>query len=211
MRHRLTVLLALIICGLFPSFTEAALSEQNGESSTTCDVIIAGGSLASLAAAVSAANQSSNLIVCFLEPTDWPGGQLTASAVPAVDFGAHNRKPANIPRSFASFLFGQSMPGNTNLGDCWVRCTPPCALKQQTYLTSLLSSNALQVSTKCFLPHIASDHLVHPLLSSFPNLKTYLMTTIVASHLRGDVVTGVTAVQRTPRGSSSGWEVLTSR
>jgi hypothetical protein len=87
---------------------------------TTCDVIIAGGSLASLAAAVSAANYSSDQIVCFLEPTDWPGGQLTASAVPAVDFGPNNRdNSANVAQSFASFLFGPSMPGDTNLGDCW--------------------------------------------------------------------------------------------
>ena len=120
MPHWLKILLAYIACELFFRYVAAApLSQQRGES-VACDVIIAGGSLASLAAAVSAANYSSALTVCFLEPTDWPGGQLTASAVPAVDFGPHNRNPANVAQSFASFLFGPSMPGDANLGDCWV-------------------------------------------------------------------------------------------
>lgn len=57
------------------------------ESSVECDIVVAGGSLASLAAAVTAANVSSALNVCFLEITDWPGGQMTASGVPAIDFG----------------------------------------------------------------------------------------------------------------------------
>jgi hypothetical protein len=95
----------------------SSLSKQRVE---TCDVIIAGGSLASLAAAVAAANHSSTLNVCFLEPTDWPGGQLTASSVPAIDFGPFNRKPANIAQPFASFLFGQFMPDKVNPGHCWV-------------------------------------------------------------------------------------------
>lgn len=108
----------LIMFQLLISRASGATPPKHGV--TTCDVIIAGGSLASLAAAVSAANYSSDQIVCFLEPTDWPGGQLTASAVPAVDFGPNNRdNSANVAQSFASFLFGPSMPGDTNLGDCW--------------------------------------------------------------------------------------------
>ena len=60
---------------------------------------IALAALASLAAALTAADTNSALAVCFLEITDWPGGQLTASAVPAVDFGPHNRLPVNLPAS----------------------------------------------------------------------------------------------------------------
>ena len=117
----LQLLLAYCICEVFFRFVAGhSYSRQHRESTATCDIIIAGGSLAALAAAVSAANHSSAPIVCFLEPTDWPGGQLTASAVPAVDFGHHNVKPSNIAKSLASFLFGQVMPGNVNLGHCWV-------------------------------------------------------------------------------------------
>lgn len=52
-----------------------------------CDVLVAGGSLASLAAAVAAANASLALspaapaAVCLLEITDWLGGQASFSGV----------------------------------------------------------------------------------------------------------------------------------
>ena len=110
-------LLSSLIC---PCPVTGSPFSRRSDKTVNCDVIIAGGSLASLAAAVSAANHSSSLSVCYLEPTDWPGGQLTASAVPAVDFGPHNRAPVNVARAFASFLFGESMPDGVNLGDCWV-------------------------------------------------------------------------------------------
>jgi len=42
----------------------------------TCDVVIAGGSLASAAAAVAAGETSGTTRVCFLEITDWPGVRL---------------------------------------------------------------------------------------------------------------------------------------
>jgi hypothetical protein len=177
---------------------------QPSNQTVTCDVIIAGGSLASLAAAVAAANHSSALSVCYLEPTDWPGGQLTASAVPAVDFGPHNRVPANVAHAFASFLFGQSMPDDINLGDCWV-----CAAGRPRLVFSF--QTAVQVSRKCFLPHVANENFVHPLLSSFPNLKTFLMTSVTATHVRGNIIVGVSAVQRAAKGANSGWETLTSR
>jgi hypothetical protein len=38
------------------------------------DILIAGGSLSALAAAITAANLTSNLSIVLLEPTDWPGG-----------------------------------------------------------------------------------------------------------------------------------------
>ena len=69
----------------------------------------------------------------------------------------------------------------------------------------------MQVSRKCFLPHIANQNFVTPLLSSFPNLKTFLMTTVANTLTQGNIITGVTAVQRVPKGSCSGWETLTSR
>lgn len=51
------------------------------------DVVIAGGSTAALAAAYAAADEGAT--VALLEPTDWIGGQLTASAVPAIDEAWH--------------------------------------------------------------------------------------------------------------------------
>ena len=57
------------------------------------DVLIVGGSLSSLAAAITVANASlarrEGLNISLLEPTDWLGGQLTSSNVPP-DFGQFN-------------------------------------------------------------------------------------------------------------------------
>lgn len=152
-----------------------------------CDIIVAGGSLASLAAAVTAANVSRASVVCFLDPTDWPGGQLTASAVPAVDFGPNNGVPANLPQSFADFLFGRQMPGGVNLGSCWV-------------------------SLKCFLPQLALDEFIFPLLAQFLNLRVFLNTAVANAtrDLATGAVTSVTGVRRTPVNGTSGWEQYTS-
>jgi hypothetical protein len=109
---------SLLLCLLLAPVSEGFLPTV--DRTISCDVITAGGSLASLAAAIAAANASVSDAsghppsVCFLEPTDWPGGQLTASGVPAVDFGPDNRTPLNIVKPFADFLWGPHMPGNAN-------------------------------------------------------------------------------------------------
>ena len=51
------------------------------------DVVIAGGTTAAFAAAVASAESGAR--TALIEPTDWVGGQLTASAVPAVDEAWH--------------------------------------------------------------------------------------------------------------------------
>jgi hypothetical protein len=76
--------------------------------------------------------------------------------VPAVDFGPENTREANLPASFASFLFGPLMPGDTNLGNCWV-------------------------SRKCFAPTLANAGLVEPLLAAFPNLRVFLLTAVTGA------------------------------
>lgn len=155
-------------------------------SDVICDVIVAGGSLASVAAAASASNASATARVCLLDITDWPGGQLTASAVPAVDFGPENGRPENIPLSLAAFLYGPLMPNTTNLGNCWV-------------------------SKKCFEPRIAVDSFINPLLDSFPNLLVSLRTAV--SFAERDPATGaitsILGVKRTPKAADE-WDMLTS-
>jgi FAD dependent oxidoreductase len=152
-----------------------------------CDIFIAGGSLASMASAITAANVSSTLDICFTDITDWPGGQMTASAVPALDFGTDNSISANNAPSLNGWIFGPYMNGSTNLGECWV-------------------------STKCFEPQNALSKYFMPLLNSYPNLHIHLNTAI--SYVNRDSgsgnITSVVAIQRTPRMGTTGWEQLTS-
>jgi hypothetical protein len=124
-----------------------------------CDVLVAGGSLASLAAAVAAANASLALSpsapasVCLLEITDWLGGQATASGTSAIDLGATwDNFPTNFPAAFAAFLLSPPLgPAGHNPGGC-------------------------TVSQKCFLPALFvawADALV----ATLPNLRVYVVRT----------------------------------
>jgi hypothetical protein len=103
------------------------------------DVVIAGGSTAAFAAALSAAESGAK--TALIEPTDWVGGQLTSSGVPAIDEAWHSikqpdgkppysvskvaRLPVNMTPRFLSLL--QSIQER---GDCWVSrfCFCPDAL-----------------------------------------------------------------------------------
>ena len=160
-----------------------------------CDVLIAGGSLASLAAAVAAANASLSLApsspraICLLELTDWLGGQATASGTSAIDFGdTWENFPRNLPAAFAAFLVSQPLgPSAHNPGGC-------------------------TVSAKCFLPALFvawADALV----ATFPNLRVYRSTAVVgvARDARDGRVTALDAVQRTPTPAhAGGWDRLLS-
>lgn len=109
----------------------AHLCRSDAAEQIECDIAVLGGSTASLAAAITAAEAAPNLTVCFTEITDWPGGQMSAGSsssqlftftliiapwaggVPAIDFGGWNLKPDNQPASFRSFFnFFQGNPGH---------------------------------------------------------------------------------------------------
>jgi hypothetical protein len=151
------------------------------------DIIIAGGSLSALAAAITAANLTkSNTIkgnqqkIILIEPTNWPGGQLTASNVPP-DFGPANSVPENLPRDFVNLLLVVAGPTwKTNPGKCWV-------------------------SYKCFQAQNAAEY-IKQLLAGFPSLKVYYNAVIRSSTKTGSRITQITAIQRTPKGSTTGYE-----
>ena len=118
--------------------SEAALGGYPAKPADTaarkhCDVIIAGGSTAAIAAAVASADVGAK--TCLLEPTEWIGGQLTASAVSAVDWawhkvgsldvGAADKARENVTPNFFAMMAATGNPGG-----CWVskNCYEPKAL-----------------------------------------------------------------------------------
>jgi hypothetical protein len=151
-----------------------------------CDIAIVGGSLASAAAALAAANASSaSTRVCFFEITDWVGGQLTSGGVSAVDFGATWNFPLNsrLTRAFSELVFDSGVAGlgAANPGRC-------------------------SVSNKCFLPQPAAQWLLARLRAQ-PNLRIFLNTALRASELdAGGAIVNLTLVQRTPAPGTTGWE-----
>ncbi|MDZ4656117.1 MAG: FAD-dependent oxidoreductase [Bythopirellula sp.] len=110
------------------------------------DVVIAGGSTAAFAAAIASAKSGAR--TALIEPTDWVGGQLTSSGVPAVDEAWHTitdketgkpllsvaklaRDPKNITPNFLSTLTNMK-----DCGDCWV--SRFCFRPQEYLRTQLL-------------------------------------------------------------------------
>ena len=150
------------------------------------DVVIAGGTTAAFAAAVAAAESGAR--VALIEPTDWVGGQLTASGVPAVDEAWHKLTDprtqkvynvAAIARSRANMTpnFRRMLDATGNPGGGWV-------------------------SQYCFLPRdFLSQHLLPLEKSLGANLVVYRDT--VVKSLRVERATGqvlaLTAIHRTPR------------
>jgi hypothetical protein len=145
--------------------------------SIDCDVLVLGGSTASVAAAVAAGQLGAR--VCLTEPTDWVGGQLTSSAVSAIDYGEDNSPDgptaANLPKSFLelSDLFSEST------GRCWV-------------------------SERCYEPQVLVKYL-DGLLQPVRVLRNTVVVNVTRDDASGRVVS-VTAVQRTARGNTTGWE-----
>jgi len=98
-----------------------------------CDVIVAGGSTAALAASIASADVGAK--TCLLEPTEWVGGQMTASAVSAIDWawhkvgtldvGAADKARENVTPSFFAMMTATGNPGG-----CWVskNCYEPKSL-----------------------------------------------------------------------------------
>jgi hypothetical protein len=88
-----------------------------------CDVVVAGGTTAAVAAAIASADVGAK--TCLVEPTEWVGGQLTASGVSAIDWawhkvgsldvGAAAKARVNVTPTF--FAMAEALG---NPGGCWV-------------------------------------------------------------------------------------------
>jgi FAD dependent oxidoreductase len=122
-----------------------------------CEVIINGGSMSALFAGIASAKEGAK--TCLLEPTDWVGGQLTASGVPAIDWQWMSNsqgvdvKAAHSLRDNATFLLWDWMKAIGNPGKC-------------------------TVSRNCFLPKDLLDKYIKPYLATLPNLNIYYNTVV---------------------------------
>eukprot|EP01112_Ceratiomyxa_fruticulosa_P019682 TRINITY_DN6497_c0_g1_i1.p1 TRINITY_DN6497_c0_g1~~TRINITY_DN6497_c0_g1_i1.p1 ORF type:complete len:588 (+),score=105.17 TRINITY_DN6497_c0_g1_i1:75-1766(+) len=121
---------AYLVCFLAILCVSQVFAEQIVE----CDVVIAGGTTAALSSALTSSSEGA--YTCLLEPTNWVGGQITASGVPAIDFAWHTLKNGNfvLPvyeidrnQSNVSPIFYDILHKLNVTGDCWVSdfCFPP--------------------------------------------------------------------------------------
>lgn len=134
-----------------------------------CEVVIAGGSLSALFAGINSANEGSS--TCLLEPTDWAGGQLTASGVPAIDWQwMNNINPTLDP---AGKEIARGIDGNQ-----------PHTLKENNnsmlfdWVTSVVPQGTCTVSRNCFLSNDIWEKKIKPVIASTPKLTVFYNTVV---------------------------------
>lgn len=176
----------------------ATVAESNQQQTHEAfDVVIAGGSTAAFAAAIIAAEQGAQ--VALLEPTDWVGGQITSSAVPAIDEAWHQlrdsqgnllmdvakvaRTPANITPHLRTMLDATGCPGN-----CWV-------------------------SRFCFAPSFFLENQLLPLEKGLPNLTVFRNSVVKSVQASSSRIESIGAVQRKARNhvAHNGYDRLPSQ
>jgi FAD dependent oxidoreductase len=180
---------------------------QTYKEEVQCSVAIAGGTTAALAAALSAAaelkdtGKSAGKPVCLLEPTSWPGGQLTAEALPAPDFAwmVYTNKTTNFTLNAAH----------------WDRSEDNVSPNLWRYLQRLTAVGRCWVSPYCFPSRELLRESVFPELKQLESdgvLRVFLNTVVKRSDTAGDRVVSIDAVQRTPvHGvACDGYDVLPS-
>ncbi|MEN9809237.1 MAG: hypothetical protein RLZZ488_804 [Pseudomonadota bacterium] len=164
-----------------------------------CDVIVLGGTTAAYSAAITAADSmKSGEVVCLTEPTDWLGGQLTSSGVPAVDFAHHDvelqgygkvklsdasRHVGSMPKFFAQWM--------TQLG-------PTSGNK-----VSFPSPPVCWVSVRCFSP-TALLPSINSLAANYEasgRLKVFKNTVVKSIRMAGKRIVSVTVIQHISNGN----------
>ena len=151
------------------------------------DVVIAGGSTAAFAAAIAAAESGAR--TALIEPTDWVGGQLTSSGVPAVDEAWHSIKPADPSGKPYSVSKVARLPANIT----------PNFLE---LLQAIEDRGNCWVSRFCFCPDAFVERQLRPLEESVAdNLVVFLDTVVKDVELNeaDDAIRSITCIARTPR------------
>lgn len=166
------------------------------------DVIIAGGTTAAFAAAVASAESGAK--TCLIEPTDWVGGQITASAVPAIDEAWHTIKDKKTGEEYKVFAIARDR----------ANMTP----NFRAMLDATGNPGKGWVSNYCFEPKKFLDEHLLPLerkLVEAGTLVVYreaVIKSVEADPAKGRI-TAITAIRRTPRPGveAGGYDVLPSK
>ncbi|QDV74693.1 FAD-dependent oxidoreductase [Botrimarina mediterranea] len=187
-------LLLTLLVALATSTCDAASGER--PSILRFDVVIAGGSTAALAAAFAAAEEGAS--VALVEPTDWIGGQLTSSGVPAIDEAWHKvvaddgkllldvARVARDPRNMTPF-FRDALAAIGNPGGGWV-------------------------SRYCFEPKELLDAFLVPREHELaPRLSIFRDTVVKRAETNGRRITALEAIRRTPRLNVDSYDRLPSQ
>lgn len=182
-----TLVATLLGAVLFGASTASAGPEPEA---SHYDVVIAGGSTAALAAAFAAAEEGAT--VALLEPTDWIGGQITSSAVPAIDEAWHKIRGEST---------ADGQPGEVLLNVAAVARDP----RNMTpfFRDALLATGNPGkgwVSRFCFEPLPFIERFLLPRERELADRLTVFRETVVKRvETEGERITAIVAIQRRPK------------
>jgi hypothetical protein len=181
---------------------EAQNVRTAGPNSENCDVIVVGGTTSATAAAIASAEEfrkhKKDGRVCLLEPTNWPGGQLTASGVAAIDFDHHTKDDFKERVNLSTLAVN-----NSNLFAQWARGLGTKSEKGQ--FTMDANRGRCWVSVRCYEPSALVPTIKSKLSSYGNNLKVYCNTVPKSVVKSGRQITAVSAIVRSsPGGQADG-------
>ena len=143
-------------------------------SGVACEVIINGGSLAALGAALASADEGA--ATCLIEPTDWVGGQMTNQGVSALDFPYQKIGGLNLSKISQQ---EQHIPKNL-----------------RPILRSLREDSAhCWVSHYCVEP-VKVAALLEQEVEKRPHLRLFARSVVKEVYTEGREITGVRILQR---------------
>lgn len=158
-----------------------------------CSVIVLGGTTAAFAAAITAAdNAQPGETVCLTEPTDWLGGQLTSSGVPAVDYAHHDVDVPGIGKVKTSDASRHMDMQNKFFGEWMANLGPVSADKK----LSFPAPPPCWVSVRCFAPKdiLGSINALAAQYESSGRLKIFKNSVVKSVQTASQKITAVTII-----------------
>lgn len=166
-----------------------------------CSVIVLGGTTAAFAAAITAAdNAQDGETVCLTEPTDWLGGQLTSSGVPAVDYAHHDVDVPGIGKVKTSDASRHMDMQNKYFGEWMAKLGPVSEDKKLAFP----SPATCWVSVRCFPPSeiLGSINELAASYESRGKLKIFKNTVVKSVQTEAQKITAVTVIHHRKVGSA---------
>ena len=182
-----------------PENVKSETQQAGSSSQVECDVIVLGGTTAAFAAAITAAdNLKAGEVVCLTEPTDWLGGQLTSSGVPAVDFAHHDVDMGELGKVKLSEATRDTAAMTTTFAQ-WMTQLGPVSGRRVVFP----SPPTCWVSVRCFLPSsiLPSINSLAAAYEGSGRLKVFKNTVVKSIRTERKRIVSVNVIQHTPVGT----------
>lgn len=169
---------------------------------TTCDVVVNGGTLAGLSAALTAAQAGK--ITCLIEPLPYPAGFWLSAAEPVPLLAPPDGKQTSaILKPNQKSIFAEIASLLTDGAQRGDSAQAKTLEREPAYLRWLRAAGALNCSDQhlCFNPSAVLEHALFDQLGAQPTLFVFTQSRVSEIKLSGALISGLLLRQDTPGGS----------